>query len=298
MNKFLLKCLMAPAEESGTVDGMPDAGGMELGESEQEFADLMQEINADGVEEPAKEEAAEPEGAEEGAPAEEGKSEEGKEEDPKPAVEEETPPADPAKPAEEEKPVVEEDPEVAAQARQAFLADVEKSFEISDDDANMLLTEPEKVLPKLGAMVYDRAMQDVAHLLQQQQQQLAQTLPQIITQTQQAASQEDTARATFLEVNPGLDKVGNLNDLVDALAPTVMQANPGKSGKELMGIIGDMVYPMVGMARPAATPPEQPAPTKVKPHVPAAPSAPSAVLPSPVPEGEDPIITELLAMDN
>lgn len=296
MNKFLLKRLMAAAEESGTVDGMPDVGGMELGESEQEFADLMQEINADGVEEPEPEpEEVEGEAEEGEDTGEEEKTEPDKVEEKEEAKVEPTP--EPAKPAEEES-APEVDPEVAAQARQDFLADVEKSFEISDDDANMLLTEPEKVLPKLGAMVYDRAMQDVAHLVQQQQQQFMQALPQIITHTQQAATQEDTARATFLEVNPGLDSVGNLNDLVDALAPTVMQANPGKSGKELMGIIGNMIYPMVGMARPAAATQEQPAPTKVKPHVPAAPSAPSAVLPNAVPEGEDPIITELLAMDN
>lgn len=293
MNKFFLKRLMAQAEESGTVDGM---GGAELGDSEQEFADLMQEINADGLEaeEPVEDVVEEPVAEAEA----EGEAEPAKEVVEEAAPKEETPaPAPAPTPAVEEESAPEVDPEVAAQARQDFLADVEKSFEISDDDANMLLTEPEKVLPRLGAMVYDRAMQDVVQLVQQQQQQFVQALPQIITHTQQAATHEDTARATFHEVNPGLDKVDNLSSLVDALAPTVMQANPGKSGKELMGIVGNMIYPMVGMTRPVAAT-EQPAPTQVKPHVPAAPSAPSAVLPNAVPEGEDPIITELLAMDN
>lgn len=300
MNKFLLKMRMAAAEEEGTVDGMPGADVPVLDDDAQDFVDMMTEIEGGGagpvdqgdVADSEAENKEEPEDAGDAAAEEEAPATE----EPAKGTVPETPVTPEQTPEPEPAPGV--DPAVAEQQRQDFLTAVEKSFEISEDDANMLLTEPEKVLPRLGASIYERTMRDVAHFVAQERQMLMQALPQVITQTQTATTQEEAARNTFLEVNPGLDVVGNLNELVQGLAPTVMQANPGKSGTELMQILGSMIYPMVGMSRPAAAAPAAETPITPKPHVPAAISTPSATVQTGIPEGEDPIITELLAMDN
>lgn len=287
MNKFLLK-LMNAAGEEGTQDGMP---GGAFDPDVQEFEDMLQGIEdaQNGEEGPADEPADKP--AEdvpaEAEPAPAAEPEVEPEPEPEPEVPEvPTPPQQPEQPPEV-------DPEVAEQQRQQFLSGVQESFAISPDDANLLMTEPEAVLPKLGAMVYERAMRDVAYLMQQQQQLFQQNMPQMIQHTQQQVTQHAAAETQFKTLNPGLESVGNLNELVGSLAPTVIKANPGKSGDELMRIVGDMIYPMVGKQRAAAKAPEVP---KQKPHVPVATSTPSSSPAAGVPEGEDPIVTELINM--
>lgn len=68
-------------------------------------------------------------------------------------------------------PVVEEaapaviTPEQQAEQRANYLSSVETSFELSEDDRVAMVTEPEKVLPRLAAQVHLRTLEQVAQLL-------------------------------------------------------------------------------------------------------------------------------------
>lgn len=156
------------------------------------------------------------------------------------------------------------------QQRQQFLAEIEKSFAISDEDANLIVTEPEKVLPRLAAQVYDRAMRDAAKMIETAFGQVPTMMQQMTAQQQQATEAEQQ----FLAANPGIEVIerGELETLINQFAPLVMQQNAKASPQEKLKALGRTIAAVKGVSLGGVTPQVPPKKEEpVKPYTPAAP---------------------------
>lgn len=264
---------MAPAED----EPMPGVGGEEETVVEETGGDDLDWLFEDGseeVEEDSKEEESVVE--EEDTP---------KEEEEEPEVVEEPVKEEPVKEEEqvkeEEESVKEEmTPEKLAELKENFRAELEKQFAISDDDANLLVTAPEKVLPRLASNIALQIMEQV----QLMQNQFVQSLPNMMQQAQVQSTSEAAMQAKFMETTPELSQL-NQKDLEAAIAefaPIIKKRFPDASVDERLAKLGMLIKTTYGLKAVApkkeATPRKQPP----KPHTPTAPARSS------VPAGQQP----------
>lgn len=253
-------------------DPAPEPEKMEPEKAPEQDADKKPEETVPPVEEPEKK--VEPE----------------KKEEPEQKVEPEK------KPEPEPEPEKKDEPEDLEAKRQEFLAEVEKSFAISEDDANMLITEPEKVLPRLAANIYDRAMSDVAKMFDTFSAQLPNMMGQVTAQTQAASD----AEAQFLTANPGIEAIEatELKGLVEQFAPIITKQFPNASNEEKLKALGRTIAATKGINLTAAVPPvAKPKETPVKPHTPAAPVRSGSEFGKPQPATEEDAFISML-LDN
>jgi len=116
---------------------------------------------------------------------------------------------------------------------------LEKLYQLSEEEQQAFLTEPEVTLPKLAAAIHMKVTKAVLAAVQG-------NLPNMIQQHQQVTTTESAARNAFYEVNP---------DLSDpAYEPAVLQVgqmfrkmNPTASREEATKKIGELVRVSMGL---------------------------------------------------
>ena len=170
------------AEDTGTSDSAIDWGSL----SEQFSADEGEEAA------PSSEEAATD--AAEAPPAEEGQVEQPPETPPaEPKAEEEQPPVEPEEPAE---PAVEpqQEPEARtpeqieaekAEVRGQWLGELTQRYQLSDEQAALMQTDPNAVFPEMAAQLHVGVMESMMQVMQQM-------MPQFVRQTVQGDAAAET----------------------------------------------------------------------------------------------------------
>lgn len=118
-------------------------------------------------------------------------------------------------------------------------AQLEQYYAMNEEDALALATEPEKVLPKLAARLHMQVMQNV-------QQQLAQTVPNVLKNVQESTARESQAKEQFFGKWPELR--GNEAQVLQA-GLMYRQMNPTASPQEAIEGIGRIVMAATGKQR-------------------------------------------------
>lgn len=95
---------------------------------------------------------------------------------------------------------------------------LEKVFQVSEEDANLMLTTPEKVLPKFAANLYMQMYNSIFYGLQNE-------LPTIIANVQQKTIERDRFENSFYEAWPKLDRTKH-DTLVRQIVQMYVQMNP------------------------------------------------------------------------
>lgn len=168
-------------------------------------------------------------------------------------------PAEPAKPAA----VVAETPEqkTAREAQEKVEGEklfqgLVKHYELPDDLAAQLPTEPEKVLPYMAAKVHETVVRAV-------QQMFAREVPQYIAMTQQMQAADKASKDAFYTAWPAL--AGHEQAVLKA-GQLYRQLNPAATAEEAIKAIGGIVSQSLGISVVGA---------------PAASAVPAAPLPTP-----------------
>lgn len=112
-------------------------------------------------------------------------------------------------------------------------------YALTDEETSAMLTEPEKVLPKMAASVHARVIQNVLA-------QLPQILPNLIRQIQQADTQENTLRTKFFAVNDDLTDA-KFAQAINVAGATFRQLNPTADVETAAFQVGNMVRMALGM---------------------------------------------------
>lgn len=176
---------------------------------------------------------------------------------------------------------------------QAYLAEVEKVFAISEDDANLLLTEPEKVIPKLGAQIHDYTMREVAKMQQMMLQELPKYMENLMAQKNEAASHENM----FMEANAHLASVdkNELRELINEYGPLLVKKMAGKTPQEKLVALGDVISTVKGIPRVApVAKKEESKPPKARPFTPVAPAQSGGNPGRPAPATQEEAFIEML----
>jgi hypothetical protein len=189
-------------------------------------------------------------------------------------------------------------PEKIAEAKEKFRAELEKSFAISEEDANLLVTAPEQVLPRLASNISMQILEQV----QIMQNQMIANLPQMIMQSQAQSTNEQKLYDEFMASTPELSQMDakELNEAVNELAPIVKKRFPTLTPQERMVKLGMLIKNTYGLKD--ATPPKkaEPAPKArtPKPHTPTAPAQSSVPAGNRKPTKLEAEIEELLNSDD
>lgn len=132
---------------------------------------------------------------------------------------------------------------------------LQETYFVTDEDAQELLLEPQKVLPKLAANMHMQVMQEVHQMMQQ-------VLPRQIQAVQSSISAETEAKNAMFSRWPGLKEheaqVLQIGKMFRAL-------NPNASKEEALERIGAMTYQALGMEIPPAPNAAPPAPAPARP---------------------------------
>jgi len=148
-----------------------------------------------------------------------------------------------------------------------FQGELEGLYAISSVDADMLVSNPEKVLPKLAAQVHLNVMRQMAQLMAQYQQ----TLPSVVEETTKVAKKKEEAAVEFNSRWPGLADTPEGQQATLEAVRIVKARNPNASMKKVIEESGRIAYSILGKDVPAAPAPEQKqGGQKPKPHIPAA----------------------------
>lgn len=189
-----------------------------------------------------------------------------------PPKEEVVPPAEDApKPeAEAPKPPVEQPKELTQAERDAqiaqFQGELEGMYAITEQEADALLADPVKTLPKFAAQIHLKVMQQVAMAMQAYQQ----TLPQVVEQTTEVVKQKREAADEFNTRWPGLTATVEGQQASIQAIQIAKQQNPTASRKDIIEKSGRIAYSILGKDVPAVVPPAPAAKQKPTPHLPAA----------------------------
>lgn len=164
-------------------------------------------------------------------------------------------------------PTAEQEKQIAEQ-RTKFLSELEGGYQISKDDADMLLTEPEKVLPRLMANATMQILEQAAQMIQSQ----LQSLPEIIKQTQSVQAKETEVMGLVQKQYPALlESDEGKKALIDA-AKLIRDKYPTESVEKRLERSGKLAYAILGLEL-VQTEPKVNAVAKVapkpRPHVPA-----------------------------
>lgn len=211
---------------------------------------------AEATEEEEKEPEAEDDKKPEETPAEEIKPET----NPKPV--EETKPEVIPEPKKEEQPPQQEAFDVTK-----FQAELETAYQLSQDDADLMLTSPEKVIPKLAAKMHMQVLEHVSALIQSVQQ----SLPQVVEQTSKQVSAKEKLFNQYKEAWPELVSKEH-EDVVKESIQIAKRRKPNAPIEEIIDLSGKIAYAALGkdvptVAAPASEKPKEKA--KPRPHTPA-----------------------------
>ena len=147
--------------------------------------------------------------------------------------------------------------------RTEALVELEEDFAISEEDAQTLVVEPEKVLPKLAADLYMRAYENITKSINA-------ALPQMIAQTIAHNTALDQATASFYAKWAKLDANNSKHtETVNRIGVVYRQVNPKASQEQFIAEVGAQALLALGIpfAEIVDAPPVE------KPFVPAAPAA-------------------------
>lgn len=273
INKQWLFCLFSPAKDEGTVDGLP-TGNEEVKEPEPEEEEVVgiddhidtllgePEPEPEPDPTPAVEPEPEPEKKVEPEPEPEKKVEPDVEPEKKgepevkvePEVEKKVEPEVTVEPTAEEQKVAQEE-EV-----KKFMDGLETQYAVSEADADLLVSAPEKVLPKLAANIHAKIMSQVVQAMPQMMEAMVakviQAQPQIVTGAMSRQTEAQKANDNFDKAFPEL--VGKDAELKTA-ATAVMANFPDLSLEEKMQKTGEVAYAMLGLVRKSSAEDEPPA---------------------------------------
>lgn len=184
-----------------------------------------------------------------------------------------TPEAPAPKPTEEApKPPVEQPKQLTEAEQQAQLTQLQGELEgmygVSKEEADLLMTEPEKVLPKLAAKVHLNIMRQMADVFRDFQQ----SLPQVVEQTTKVVETKQKAANDFSARWPGLIDTPEGQQAAVQAAQIVRSRNPKLSLQEVIEQSGRIAYSILGkdVPVPAPTAKQGQSAQKPKPHIPAA----------------------------
>lgn len=271
MNKFLLatRVLMAPGEED-------DVGGDVVEDSRTPEEQAFDFLSNEGKEtdEPAEDEVVtdETEGEAE-VTTEDEVGEEGSEDEVSEGEGEEETVEGEEEAVKEEEPLA-PDEEAQAEEYRGFRENLEKDFAISEEDAMLLVTEPESVMPKLAANLYERVVTDVMRAVQNQ-------VPQLVTGMRTAEAQTTELRSKFYSINPGLESadVAAVESMIPQYADLIRKQTPNLTQDELIRKVGTVIGAALGVdagKKKVIAPSPQ---GKPKPAAPIAPAPARAVSP-------------------
>jgi hypothetical protein len=262
------RMMMPPVEPLNEEEEIQNAPVAEEGDSN-DFSDLAEELLSDDQVEDYGVEAAteEPEGTEPEAETPGGAEKPEGEEPPLAAeadatvtpepsapTEPPTPEVEAAAPAEpevqieesEEPPEVEVEPSEPDKSYDALRTEAleelqDKTFALSEEDAQTLVTEPEKILPKLAANVYMAAYENVTKSIMA-------SLPQMIAQTMSQQTAVETATDAFYTKWGKLDRNNaKHSSAVNRIAKVYRQVNPKASAEQFTAEVGAQTLLALGI---------------------------------------------------
>lgn len=114
------------------------------------------------------------------------------------------------------------------EARQSALAELEKRYALSQEDADAMISEPEKVLPKLAGQMYMDVFEGVLSAVQTM-------LPQAFTQFNQSYAAQQKDEADFYDAWPALKEHA---DRVLPIGKMYRQLNPQASKEQFIQEVG------------------------------------------------------------
>jgi len=160
--------------------------------------------------------------------------------------------------------------------REALISEIEKSYALPEAQRDMLLTEPEKVLPAMAARLYVDTYDAVFGAVQG-------LLPQMIAAVTKTAEVQKQSETAFFTKWPALAKP-ELKEPLMNLARTYRAANPNASFDQTVQQLGAWAHVALGIPLEGPAPVARPAPSPVgRPHIPVAPghsgSAPAPTTP-------------------
>lgn len=210
-----------------------------------------------------------------------------------PATTDQAPPAEqPAEqPPSEESPTTPAEPVDFAAMRTNAEAEIQARYAMSEEDAALMVTEPEKVLPKLAATLYMDAFESIS-------QGLMSALPGMIQQTIQNQQTVSQAEDAFYGKWEGkLSKTDATHKaIIDRVGAVYRQVNPQATSEQYIAEVGAQALMALGIpfqdiidAPPEITPP------------PATPAKPGGITPPVVPKPTNEFATlaeEFLEDDN
>lgn len=160
-----------------------------------------------------------------------------------PAVAAPAPAAETPQPAAQAAPPAAQAPDYAAW-RQNNMTALEREYGLSEDDANTMLTEPEKVLPKLAATLH---MNITEHVMRS----VAAMVPNMIGQVQESSQRENQAKSEFYKVNDDLADP-KFTDAILQMGAMYRQVNGSAPPQEAILAIGNLVRTAMGLPLRAA----------------------------------------------
>ncbi len=179
-----------------------------------------------------------------------------------------TEPVAPAEVAKAPEPVVTE-PEKPAptpeEVRASVLEQMEKSYQFSEEDAELVRIEPEKALPKLAARLFVDIYEAVSHSVYTQ-------LPTIFNNLSEQRTSSTKHEGSFFEAFPELNKPEYAEQL-GRTGKFWRDQNPDASAEQAIQGIGTTAMAMLGLTKVevlAEKTPVEPAVKPISPSVPAA----------------------------
>ena len=135
-------------------------------------------------------------------------------------------------------------------------------YAVSDDDAAALLTEPEKVLPKMAARLHMEVLENAMRAVQAM-------VPTMIEQVQRSSEVNTRAKSLFTSVNPDLADP-RYEPAIMQLGQTFRKVNPTADAETAAKAIGALVRSALNIPAPQA-------------NVGGVAQTPPAIAPAPVP---------------
>lgn len=125
-------------------------------------------------------------------------------------------------------------------------------YKLSEEEATLINTEPETVIPKLAAVAHFRIMRSVLSTM-------SAMLPQMLQQHTAQNEIDSAARTDFYDANPDLNKP-EFNEAVLKIGAMYRQVNPGAPRAEAIKVIGELsrtalkLNPLAASEAPAGEP--------------------------------------------
>lgn len=168
-------------------------------------------------------------------------------------------------------------PDEMKQARESLIEQISSSYKLSEDDKAALITDPDKVLPKLTGRLFVDVLESVVRVVTAQ-------MPQIVEQQVAARTAAQGARNAFFKQFPALNKPEYIPTIQQVTA-AVRQMNPQVPYEQAVEKIGKMSMALLNLpveGTSHVTPPVNP---PLRPATPVLPGA-AATRPAAAPKNE------------